>query len=110
IMNGLVSTAVWTGIPLASLLRECGVRPEAREIVFFGMDTEKERKWQAGDAEYTSPHGRSIHVQDALGPNALLAFEMNGKPLPADRGFPLRLVLPGWYGMAPVDWVSRVSG
>jgi DMSO/TMAO reductase YedYZ molybdopterin-dependent catalytic subunit len=73
------------------------------------MDTEKEKKWQAGDAEYTSPHGRSIHVQDALGPDALLAFEMNGKPLPVDRGFPLRLVLPGWYGMAHVKWLSRIE-
>jgi len=109
IMNGLVGNAVWTGVSLAGILRECGVKSEAREVVFFGMDSEREKKWQAGDAEYTSPHGRSIHVQDALAPEGLLAFAMNGKPLPAEQGFPLRVILPGWYGMAQVKWLARIE-
>ena len=109
IMNGLVSNAVWTGVSLATVLTECGVKSEAREVVFFGMDSEKEKKWQAGDAEYTSPHGRSIHVQDALAPEGILAFAMNGKPLPPEQGFPLRLILPGWYGMAQVKWLARIE-
>ena len=109
IMNGLVSNGIWTGVSLATLLRECGVKSEAREVVFLGMDSEREKKWQAGDAEYASPHGRSIHVQDALAPEGMLAFAMNGKPLPVEQGFPLRLILPGWYGMAQVKWLAHIE-
>jgi DMSO/TMAO reductase YedYZ molybdopterin-dependent catalytic subunit len=109
LMNGLVSNAAWSGAGLASILKKCGVRPEAREVVFFGLDTEKEARWQAGGAEYLSPYGRSIHVQDAVSPEPLLAYEMNGAPLPAEHGFPLRLVLPGWYGMAQVKWLSGIE-
>jgi DMSO/TMAO reductase YedYZ molybdopterin-dependent catalytic subunit len=109
IMNGLVSNGVWTGVPLAGLLQEAGVKPEAREVVFFGMDSETEKKFQAGNAEYSSPHGRSIPVQDALAPEPLLAFGLNGQPLPPAQGFPLRLILPGWYGMAQVKWLQRIE-
>lgn len=109
IMNGLVSNAVWTGVGLASILNECGVKPEAREVVFFGADSEKEEKWQAGNKEFVSPHGRSIFLQDALAPGPMLAFEMNGAPLPAEHGFPLRLIMPGWYGMANVKWLQRIE-
>jgi DMSO/TMAO reductase YedYZ molybdopterin-dependent catalytic subunit len=109
IMNGLVSNAVWTGVPLAALLRECGVAQEAREAVFLGLDAELDRKWEAGNAEYLSPHGYSIFVQDAQSPGPLLAFAMNGRPLPVEHGFPLRLILPGWYGMAQVKWLTRIE-
>ncbi len=107
-MSGLLSNAVWSGVGLASILKECGVKPEAREVVFFGADMEKEAKPQAGNQEYTTPHGRSIYIQDALSPEAMVAFQMNGKPLPADQGFPLRLILPGWYGMTQVKWLSLI--
>ena len=109
IMNGLVSTAVWTGVGLAEILNSCGIRPEAREVVFFGMDTEQDKKWEAGNVEFSSPHAWSIFAQDALAPAALLAFAVNGKPLTAERGFPLRLILPGWYGMAQVKWLTRIE-
>jgi len=109
IMNGLVSNAVWTGVSLAAILEECGVEPEAREVVFLGMDSEVERKWQAGNTPYASPHGRSIFVQDAKAPANLLAFAMNGRPLTAEHGFPLRLIMPGWYGMAHVKWLTRIE-
>jgi DMSO/TMAO reductase YedYZ molybdopterin-dependent catalytic subunit len=109
LMNGLVSNAVWTGVSLAAVLEECGVPPEAREVVFLGMDSEQEKKWEAGNDTYLSPHGRSIYVQDAQSPENLLAFAMNGKPLPAEHGFPLRLVMPGWYGMAQVKWLTRIE-
>jgi DMSO/TMAO reductase YedYZ molybdopterin-dependent catalytic subunit len=108
-MAGLLSNGVWTGVPLAAVLTECGVKPEAREVVFLGADLEKEKKFQAGNREYTAPHGRSIYIQDALGPDALLAFHLNGQPLPAKNGFPLRLILPGWYGMTQVKWLSRIE-
>ena len=109
LMNGLVSNAVWRGVGLAGLLKECGVKPEAREAVFFGADREKEQKWQAGGREFVSPYGRSIPIQDALSPEPLLAFEMNGAPLPPEHGFPLRLIVPGWYGMAQVKWLARIE-
>jgi DMSO/TMAO reductase YedYZ molybdopterin-dependent catalytic subunit len=109
IMNGLVSNAVWTGVSLSAILQECEILPTAREVVFLGMDTEQEPKWQAGNVSYPSPHGWSIYIQDAQAPGNLLAFAMNGKPLAPEHGFPLRLILPGWYGMAQVKWLSLIE-
>ncbi|MPY86489.1 MAG: molybdopterin-dependent oxidoreductase [Luteitalea sp.] len=108
IMNGLVSNAVWTGPALAPLLRECGVLPEAREVVFFGADIEREQKWAVGDRELAAPHGRSIFIEDALEGGAILAMHVNGQPLPPDHGHPLRVILPGWYGMTQVKWLNRI--
>src|SRR5262249_43540359 len=108
-MNGLMEDATWTGVSLAAILGECGVEPEAREVVFLGMDVEKENKWEAGNASFLSPHGRSIFVQDALSPDNLLGFAMNRKPLRAEHGFPLRLIMPGWYGVAHVKWLTRIE-
>lgn len=109
VMNGLVSTAVWSGVGLADVLKECAVQPEAREAVFLGMDLEEDKKWEAGNASYLSPHGWSLYVQDALAPENLLAFAMNGAPLPPEHGFPLRLVMPGWYGMSQIKWLTRIE-
>ena len=109
LMNGLVSNAEWTGVPLDALLRACGVRPEAREVAFLGADTTMERKWSAGGREVAAPHGRSLFVQDALTAGPLLAFAMNGRPLTAEQGFPLRLIVPGWYGMAQIKWLTRID-
>jgi DMSO/TMAO reductase YedYZ molybdopterin-dependent catalytic subunit len=109
VMNGLVSNAVWSGVGLADVLKECSVLPEAREVVFLGMDSEEDKKWEAGNASYPSPHGWSLYVQDALAPDNLLAFAMNGAPLPPEHGFPLRLVMPGWYGMSQIKWLTRIE-
>ena len=109
IMNGLVSNAVWTGVSLRPILEECGIDPAAREVVFLGLDAEQDRKWEAGNAEFISPHGWSIFVQDAMASPNLLAFAMNGEPLASEHGFPLRLILPGWYGMAHIKWLSRIE-
>jgi DMSO/TMAO reductase YedYZ molybdopterin-dependent catalytic subunit len=106
-MSGLLSNGVWTGIGLASLLEECGVKPEAREVVFLGLDMATDKKAVAGN-QVEVPHGRSISVQDALNPEAMLAFALNGQPLPAEQGFPLRLILPGWYGMTQIKWLGRI--
>jgi DMSO/TMAO reductase YedYZ molybdopterin-dependent catalytic subunit len=107
-MSGLLSNGVWTGIGLASIIKECGLKPEAREVVFLGLDMEKEKKAAAGNQEFETPHGRSMYVQDALNPEAMLAFSLNGQPLPAEQGFPLRLILPGWYGMTQIKWLGRI--
>jgi len=102
--NGQVSNGVWSGVGLASILKECGVKAEAREVAFFGMDLERERA-DAPDV----PHGRSIYIQDALAPNVMLAYALNGNPLPPDHGFPLRLIVPGWYGMTQIKWLTRID-
>jgi DMSO/TMAO reductase YedYZ molybdopterin-dependent catalytic subunit len=108
-MSGLLSNGVWSGVALASILKECGLKPEAREVVFLGADMETEKKAQAGGREVIAPHGRSMYVQDALNPEAFLAFALNGQPLPATQGFPLRLILPGWYGMTQIKWLTRIQ-
>ncbi|MDP1572168.1 MAG: molybdopterin-dependent oxidoreductase [Vicinamibacterales bacterium] len=108
-MNGLLSNGVWTGVGLRSILEECGVKAEAREVVFLGLDMEREKKWQARNEEFEAPHGRSVYLQDALHPDAMLAFALNGQPLPHEQGFPLRLILPGWYGMTQIKWLSRIE-
>ena len=104
IMNGQIGNARWSGLNLAALLRHCGVRPEAREVVFFGAD-----RMSDPSGQIVRQHGRSIFIQDALSPEAILAATMNGVPLPAEHGFPLRLILPGWYGMAQIKWLSRIE-
>ena len=108
-MSGLLSNGVWTGVGLAAILKECGLKPEAREVVFLGLDMEKENKPQAANREYVAPHGRSMYLQDALSPEAMLAFALNGQPLPAQQGFPVRLILPGWYGMTQIKWLGRIE-
>jgi DMSO/TMAO reductase YedYZ molybdopterin-dependent catalytic subunit len=104
IMNGQIGNARWSGFSLAAVLKECGVKAEAREAVFFGAD-------QVRDSTGVSfgPHGRSVFVQDVMNSDAILATHMNGEPLPAEHGFPLRLILPGWYGMAQIKWLSRIE-
>jgi len=108
-MSGLLSNGVWTGVGLKSILEECGVKPEAREVLFLGLDMEREKKFQAGNREYAAPHGRAIHLLDALHPDTMLAFALNGQPIPPDQGFPVRLLVPGWYGMTQVKWLGRIE-
>jgi DMSO/TMAO reductase YedYZ molybdopterin-dependent catalytic subunit len=104
IMNGQVGTARWAGFSLAAVLRACGVKAEAREVIFFGADQVRD---SAGVA--FGPHGRSVFVQDVIASDGILATEMNGQTLPPEHGFPVRLILPGWYGMAQIKWLSRIE-
>jgi DMSO/TMAO reductase YedYZ molybdopterin-dependent catalytic subunit len=97
-----VSTAEWTGATLAGVLRAAGLRPQAREIVFWGADRGIDRGVEHAFA-------RSLVPRDALGEDVLLAYAMNGQPLPPQHGYPLRLVVPGWYGMASVKWLERIE-
>src|SRR5262245_28442015 len=101
---GAVSTAEWTGVPLSSVLAQAGLTSLAREIVFKGAD-----KGHVAAAGTTIPYARSLPLEQALHHDTLLAYAMNGEPLPAAHGFPLRLVVPGWYGMAAVKWLRRVE-
>jgi len=102
---GLVGNADWVGTSLASLLTECRLKPEAKEIVFFGADegTEEIRRTQV-----QQNFGRSMSIEDAMRPDNMLAYEMNGEPLPLYHGRPLRLLVPGWFGVANVKWLSQI--
>jgi DMSO/TMAO reductase YedYZ molybdopterin-dependent catalytic subunit len=97
-----VGTADWTGTPLGPLLREAGIDDAAIDVVFTGADHGVERGVE-------QDYQRALPVAEALHEEALLAYEMNGAPLPPQHGFPLRLVIPGWYGMAHVKWLRTVT-
>jgi len=101
-MAGAVSTASFTGVPLAAVLERAGVRPDSVEVLVQGAD---EGRVGAADARFA----RSLPLDKALDPGTLLALEMNGRPLAAAHGAPIRLVVPGWYGMASVKWVARIE-
>jgi DMSO/TMAO reductase YedYZ molybdopterin-dependent catalytic subunit len=96
----------WGGTRLGALLKECGIKKEATEVVFFGADEKKEK---IRDVEVEVPFGRSLDVESALDPLLLLAYERNGKPLAAKNGSPVRLIVPGCYGIANVKWLTRIE-
>lgn len=104
-MHGLVGAARWGGVPLASLLEDL-MGPESREVVFFGADRAEER---LRGNRYPGRFARSLPVADALSPDVLLADAMNGEPLPREHGGPLRLIVPGFYGVSQVKWVERIE-
>ncbi len=101
---GAIGHAEWTGVPLKFLLEQAGVRPETKEIVVAGADTGTEH-----DHPATMPFARSLPLEKALHPDTLLATRMNGEPLDANHGFPVRLLVPGWYGVASVKWVRSIQ-
>jgi DMSO/TMAO reductase YedYZ molybdopterin-dependent catalytic subunit len=103
---GAVGNARWAGTPLGPLLKECSLLPQASEIVFFGQDEKKEK---IRDQEYPQNFARSLSTEEAFKKEILLCWEMNGKPLTQGHGFPLRLVVPGWYGIAWVKWLNRIE-
>jgi DMSO/TMAO reductase YedYZ molybdopterin-dependent catalytic subunit len=101
-LNEAVGTAEWTGTPLAPILDEAGVEDGAVEVVFTGHD----RGIQGGieqDYEFSVP------IEEAMRPEVMLAYEINGQPLPPQHGFPLRVIVPGWYGMTHVKWLKRIT-
>jgi DMSO/TMAO reductase YedYZ molybdopterin-dependent catalytic subunit len=97
-----VGTAEWTGTPLAPLLAEAGIPENAVEVVFTGADHGIERGVE-------QDYQRSLPLAEAMREEVLLAYEMNGAPLPPQHGAPLRLVVPGWYGMAHVKWLRAIT-
>jgi DMSO/TMAO reductase YedYZ molybdopterin-dependent catalytic subunit len=97
-----VGTGEWTGCSLAGLLAEAGVRPGAVDVVFTGLD----RGVEGGEEQ---DYARALAVADALRSDVLLAWGLNGHLLPPQHGFPLRLVVPGWYGMTSVKWLGSIE-
>jgi DMSO/TMAO reductase YedYZ molybdopterin-dependent catalytic subunit len=97
-----VSTADWSGVPLVLLLEKAGLASKASEIVFHGADS-------GIDAGVAHHFARSLSRAQALDGEALVAYAMNGAPLPPQHGAPLRLVVPRWYGMASVKWLRSIE-
>jgi DMSO/TMAO reductase YedYZ molybdopterin-dependent catalytic subunit len=97
-----VGTAEWTGTPLRGVLEDAGIDDGAVEVLFTGLD-------RGIEGEVEQQYERSLPVSDALADEVLLAYAMNGQPLLPQHGFPLRLVVPGWYGMTSVKWLERVT-
>ena len=104
--NGGIGNATWAGTPLAPLLEEAGVQEPGIEVVFWGADA-GEQTWR--EMTITEQFARSMSLADAMNPDNLLVYEMNGEPLPPLHGFPLRLIAPGWYGVANVKWLTRIE-
>jgi DMSO/TMAO reductase YedYZ molybdopterin-dependent catalytic subunit len=101
---GAVSTAEWAGVSLAAVLEAAGVTGAALEVLVTGADS-----GMVEAREAPIHYARSLPLEKALHPDTLLVHTMNGEPLTAQHGFPLRLLVPGWYGMAAVKWVARID-
>jgi DMSO/TMAO reductase YedYZ molybdopterin-dependent catalytic subunit len=101
-LEGAVGTAVWTGARLADVLADAQPRAGAVDVVLTGADHGVERGVE-------QDYARGLSLAEALRPDVLLAYEMNGAPLPPQHGFPLRVVVPGWYGMTSVKWLTSIT-
>jgi DMSO/TMAO reductase YedYZ molybdopterin-dependent catalytic subunit len=109
LMQGFASNGRWTGIPLRVVLDHAGVSRDAREFVFFGADKGPEEvEWRTQKFTVEQQFGRSLPREQALSGEPFLAWALNGQPLTVHQGFPLRLIVPGWYGVANVKWLSNI--
>jgi DMSO/TMAO reductase YedYZ molybdopterin-dependent catalytic subunit len=124
---GAIGNARWAGTSLAPLLQRAGVLEQGTEVVFYGADfgtvtiadnsgvvrrhpTEPASPLPTDiDLTITEQFARSMSLEEALSGENLLCYEMNGVPLPREHGFPVRLIAPGWYGVANVKWLTRIE-
>jgi DMSO/TMAO reductase YedYZ molybdopterin-dependent catalytic subunit len=107
--NGLSSNGRWWGVPLRAVLDRAGVKPEAREFVFFGADhADTDVEFRGRTFTVDQQYGRSLQRDRALSDEPLLAYSLNGEPLSKHQGRPLRLLIPGWYGAPNVKWLSEI--
>jgi DMSO/TMAO reductase YedYZ molybdopterin-dependent catalytic subunit len=97
-----VGTGLWRGVELAPLLEEAGAGAAAVDVVFTGLD-------RGVEGEVEQRYERSLPLAEAMDAGCVLAYELNGAPLPPQHGFPLRLLVPGWYGMTNVKWLSQIT-
>lgn len=108
-IQGLCGNGKWTGVPLKKVLDAAGVKASAREFVFFGADKgEEEVEWRTQKYKIDVPFGRSLNREKAMSDWPFLAWALNGEPLTKHQGKPLRLLTPGWYGVANVKWLSQI--
>jgi len=101
-LHEAVGTGRWRGVRVRDVLAAAGAAAGAVEVLFTGLD----RGIENGEEQNFA---RSLTLADALADDVLLAYDLNGAPLPPQHGFPLRLVVPGWYGMTNVKWLARIT-
>jgi DMSO/TMAO reductase YedYZ molybdopterin-dependent catalytic subunit len=101
---GAVSTAEWTGVPLVEILDRAGVRSDTKDVLFRGADG-----GAPDDRSESIRFERSLRLDDARDGDVLLAYAMNGEPLPVEHGYPLRLIVPRWYAVASVKWLTEIE-
>jgi len=101
-LTGAVGTADWTGVRLMDLLSDAGMHPNATDVLFTGIDHGLERGVE-------QDYARALPVAESMAADVLVAIAMNSQPLPPQHGFPARLIVPGWYGMAQVKWLEEIS-
>jgi DMSO/TMAO reductase YedYZ molybdopterin-dependent catalytic subunit len=108
-VQGLSSCGRFTGVSLNRLLKHVGVNPKAREVVFFGTDRGmQDVEFRNQTFKVEQQFGRSVTLENAMKPEPLVAYALNGEPLTRPQGAPVRLIMPGWYGVANVKWLSEV--
>src|SRR5438093_567641 len=108
-VQGLSSCGLFRGVRLRDVLKQVGVSAKAREVVFFGSDRgPQDVVFRQQTFKVEQQFGRSITLENAMKPEPLLAYALNGDPLTREQGFPLRLIMPGWYGVANVKWLAEV--
>lgn len=105
-LRGAIGNARWTGASLRSILKEAEVMDTGIEVVFYGADI---GDLEVRDQPITQPFARSMSLADAMDPQNIICYAMNGEPLPPGNGFPARLIAPGWYGVANVKWLTRIE-
>ncbi len=101
--HGGVGCVTWTGVSVRDILENIEDIPEESEVLFLGDD-----EGSPHGAGLVERYGMSIPIEKVLNPDTILAYNMNGATLPDDHGYPIRLVVPGWYGMTSVKWVSEI--
>lgn len=101
---GAAGTATWTGVPLTDVLEQAAPRAGIREVIFRGAD-----HGHVDGRNGPVPFERSVPLGHLRSAGALLAYAMNGEPLSAQHGYPLRLIMPGWYGVASVKWLTEIE-
>ena len=102
--NGAVSVSCWKGVSLKTVLEQASLKGSATDVLFIGVDS-----GNVPAAGTSMAYEMSVPMEKLLDQDTLLAYEMNGEPLPKDHGFPVRLLIPGWYGMASVKWLTKIT-
>ncbi|MEQ1947826.1 MAG: molybdopterin-dependent oxidoreductase [Bryobacteraceae bacterium] len=109
LVQGLVSNGKWKGVRLSTLLERLGVNADAREVVFFGTDRAmQDIVFRQDTYKLEQQFGRSMTLENAMKPEPLVAYSLNDEPLTREQGFPVRLIVPGWYGVANVKWLAEI--
>ena len=102
--NGAVSVSCWKGVSLKTVLDQASLKSSATDVLFIGVDS-----GNVPQAGTSMAYEMSVPMEKLLDEDTLLAYEMNDAPLPLDHGFPIRLLIPGWYGMASVKWLTKIT-